>query len=79
MTSETLTPFPSDLIRAKRSKEIVQEEKVFWTCSQTGRGIKGLELLGCDAEDCEGWSHTICIKDCPKNIDDDCFYDNCKK
>ena len=50
MASGTLTPFPSDSIRAKRSKEIVQEEKVFCTCRRTGWERTGLQLIGCDAE-----------------------------
>jgi hypothetical protein len=79
LASGTLTPFPSDPIRAKRSWEIVQEEELFCTCRRTGWEKKGLTLLGCDTKGCEGWYHTICIKDCPKNFDDDWFCDNCKK
>lgn len=66
LASGTLTPFPSDPIRAKRSWEIVQEEELFCTCRRTGWEKKGLTLLGCDTKGCEGWYHTICIKDCPK-------------
>jgi hypothetical protein len=79
LASGTLTPFPSDPIRAKRSWEIVQEEELFCTCRRTGWEKKGLTLLGCDTKGCEGWYHTICIKDCPQNFDDDWFCDNCKK
>lgn len=42
MASGILTPFPSDSIRAKRSKGIVQKEKVFCACSRTGWERNGL-------------------------------------